>query len=254
MLGVLSAFENRFVYFPTRADQDWYEPTTLSKQDVSLALADGATIHAWWCPKPGADTALIYAHGNGGNLSHRTPWYEMMQQKLRVSILAFDYPGYGKSTGSPSEAGCYASAEAAWQWLTTTGGISPDRIVLFGESLGGGVVTEIATRHPCRALALYSTFSTMPAVAKELYPILPTESLMRNRYDNLTKIATLRCPVFIAHGAADRMIAPHHGQRLFDAAHEPKTLFWIPGADHNDAMRPEMVEALGEFLRRTRPL
>lgn len=249
VVGLLMIFENRFVFFPVRASEDWHEPEQFEKQDVELTLLDETVIHAWWLPKVGAKDALLYAHGNGGNLSHRLRSYELLRKELNVSILAFDYPGYGKSTGSPTESGCYEAGDEAFNWLVTEGRVSPKRVILFGESLGGAIATELAARQPCRALVLFSAFTSAPAVGKEIYPFLPLESMMRNRFDNLSKIVKLKCPVFIAHGDADRMIRPHHAQKLFDAAPEPKRLYWIPGADHNDDMTAGMAAALREFLR-----
>lgn len=253
VLGMLSIFENRFVYFPVRADEDWYEPDGFAKRDLELKLPNGTPIHAWWCPKDGASGALIHAHGNGGNLSHRAPTYALLQQQLNFSVLAFDYPGYGKSGGSPSENGCYAAGEAAWQWLTTEGGVAPERVVLFGESLGGGVATELATRHACRALVLFCSFTSAPDVGKEIYPFLPVHQMMRTRFDNLSKIGKLNCPVFVTHGDCDTIIKSSHAQRLFDAATEPKALHWIRGADHNDPITPETLAALSDFLREHSP-
>jgi fermentation-respiration switch protein FrsA (DUF1100 family) len=232
---------------------DWYDPHEFTKRDLELKLPDGTLIHAWWCPKVGADGALIHAHGNGGNLSHRGPTYALLQQHLNLSVLAFDYPGYGKSGGSPSEAGCYEAGEAAWQWLTTEGGVAPERIVLFGESLGGGIAAELAQRHPSRAIVLFCAFTSAPDVGKDHYPFLPVHQLMRTRFDNLSKIGKLTCPVFIAHGDSDTIINPSHAQRLFDAAAEPKALHWIRGADHNDPIAQETIAALRQFLTEHAP-
>ncbi len=117
VLGVLWGLENRLLYFPAGVE-DWTEPEDLRADDVWLEAADGTRIHAWWCPKSGSDGAILYAHGNGGNLSHRTRIYRELQSEQDLSVLAFDYKGYGKSGGKPSEAGCYAAADAAYDWLT----------------------------------------------------------------------------------------------------------------------------------------
>jgi hypothetical protein len=248
-LSLLMWFENHFVYFPTTAAEDWIETPSLTHEDVALALPDGTTIHAWWCPKPGADGAILYAHGNAGNLSHRHETFRLLQDRLNVSILAFDYPGYGKSGGQPSEAGCYAAGQAALDWLTTADGVPANRVILYGESLGGGVATELATRQPCRALVLFRSFCSVPDVARDTFPLLPARLLMRNRFNSLAKIRTLRMPIFINHGDADTIIRVDHARRLNDAAPEPKYLYIDPGVDHNDPVTPAFLDALRDFLK-----
>src|SRR5207248_5963463 len=127
-------------------------------------------------------------------------------QQLEMPVLIFDYPGYGRSEGSPSEAGCYAAAEAAYAWLVQTQQVPPGQIILYGGSLGGGVAVELARRQPHRALILVSTFTSIPDMAQQLYPWLPARWLVRNRFDSLAKIGQCTQPVFIAHGTADGLL------------------------------------------------
>jgi fermentation-respiration switch protein FrsA (DUF1100 family) len=254
VLIVLSLLENRLLYFPTRAAADWTDPKELLAEDISLQAPDGTPIHAWWCPKSSGDGAILYAHGNGGNLSHRARIYADLQREQNLSVLAFDYPGYGKSGGKPCEAGCYAAADAAYEWLTKTEGMSPERVVLFGESLGGGVVVDLASRRPCRALVLFSTFSSVPEVAKSKFPFFPVQTLMSNRFDSLHKIQDIHRPVFMSHGDADDLIPLKFAQRLFDAAPGPKQMLIDPGRGHHLSLRPEFHTALREFLKQNAPL
>ncbi|MFL5339925.1 MAG: alpha/beta hydrolase [Gemmataceae bacterium] len=254
VLGVMLALENRLLYFPSRFPGDWHEPRDLDKQDVTLVAADGTSIHAWWCPRPGATGALLHCHGNGGNLSHRAGVYAALQREQNVSVLGFDYPGYGRSGGKPSEAGCYAAAEAAYEWLTIRQQVPPERLILFGESLGGGPATELATRRPYRALVLFSTFTSAPDVGRDHYPLLPVRLLMRNRFDNIRKVPELTRPVFIAHGDADSLISPDHARRLFDAVRAPVALHLDPGRGHTHAMTPAFHAALRDFLQENAPL
>src|SRR5262249_5841596 len=152
---------NRLVFLACPASTDWQPPPADTiVEDVWLETGDGR-MHAWWIPQPGADGALLYFHGNAGNLSHRTTLALSLRKALNVSILLVDYPGYGKSEGKPTEAGCYAVADAAYDWLTEIQKIPPERIVLFGKSLGGGVATDLASRRPHRALVLARTFTSV---------------------------------------------------------------------------------------------
>jgi fermentation-respiration switch protein FrsA (DUF1100 family) len=247
---LLLALENFLVYHPTKANEDWQPRPNDRVRDVELLTPDGTAIHAWWCPSEGATGAVLYCHGNAGNLSHRGGAVVGLQKVLGESVLIFDYPGYGRSGGQPSEAGCYAAAEAAYDWLVREQHLRPESILLYGGSLGGAVAVDLASRHPCRALILVKTFSSAPDVAKGMYPWLPVRWLMRNRFDSLAKIGKCRQPVFIASGTADRLVPFEQGRRLFEAANEPKVFFPLEGADHNDPVPASLFLTFRQFLAR----
>ncbi len=248
---VLLALENSLVYHPTPAAVDWQPPPGPEVQDVNLTTADGTRIHGWWYPKEGSDGALLYFHGNAGNLSHRGAALAELRRELGASVLIIDYPGYGRSDGSPSEAGCYAAADVAYAWLTRTQKVPAEKVLLYGASLGGGVAVDLASRHEHRALILVKTFTSMPEVGQGLYPWLPVRWLMRNRYDSLAKIKRCKRPVFVAHGTADRLIPFAHGKRLYAAANEPKRFFEMPGVDHSEDWDAGFFPALRAFLSET---
>jgi fermentation-respiration switch protein FrsA (DUF1100 family) len=249
VLLVLLVLENSMLFRPTRAAEDWGSPPNSRVQDVDLQTADGIAVHAWWCPVEGARGAMLYCHGNAGNLSHRSAQVAAWQYHLKESVLIFDYPGYGKSAGKPSEAGCYAAAEAAYDWLVQTAKVPADRILLYGGSLGGGVAVELARHRPHRALVLLSTFTSIPDMAQKQFPWLPARWLVRNRFDNLAKIGQCTQPVFIAHGDCDGLVPYSHGQRLFAAANEPKAFFTRQGGGHNEPPRQDLFDALRQFLK-----
>lgn len=250
---VMLLLENYLVYHPTRAASWWAEPKELQAVDQRFVLHDGTSIHAWWCPQPNAEGALLYCHGNGGNVSLRAETYANLQREQNLSILAIDYPGYGHSEGSPTEANCCESAEVAYAWLTTEMGVPPDRIILFGESLGGGVVVELATKQPCRAIVLMSTFTSVPDVAKEMLPFFPTRLLMRNRFENLRKLPSIDRPIFFSHGDADTLIGIKHSRKLLSAARGPAELFVEQGREHSFEPSAEFHAALRQFLRQQAP-
>lgn len=250
-LGVvvlLLFLENALVYRPTSARQDWEPSPTPEVRDIHLKSQDGSDIHAWWWPAPGSRGAILYCHGNAGNLSHRGPGLVNLHNLLGESILIFDYPGYGKSGGRPSEQGCYWAAEAGYDWLVHTQKIEPTNIILYGGSLGGGVAVDLASKRDHRALVLFSTFTSAPDVAANLYPWLPVRWLMRNRFDSLGKIGKCRKPVFMVHGTNDSLIPFKLGRRLFEAASEPKMFLAIEGGDHNDPVPAAHFEKLRVFL------
>jgi fermentation-respiration switch protein FrsA (DUF1100 family) len=248
VLLVMLALENSLVYHPRSAAENWVAPVNPRTQDVWLTSADGTKLHAWWLPHEAAKGVVLVAHGNGGNVSHRGPLAADLHDTLGHSVLLVEYPGYGKSEGKPSEAGCYAAGEAAFKWLTDDRKVPANQIVLMGESLGGGVAVELATRHDHRALALLHTFTSLPAAAKFHYPWLPTRMLMTNRFDNLSKIAACKRPVFVAHGTADAIVPYRQGEELYQAANEPKRLLALRGHDHNDPLPAAFVTGLRDFL------
>lgn len=248
---VLWLLENFLVYRPLREQDDWQPPPADDVEDIHLKSRDGADIHAWWWPAAGARGAILYSHGNAGNLSHRGPTLARLRDHLGESILIFDYPGYGKSGGRPTEQGCYQAAEAAYDWLVHEQQIDPEAIILYGGSLGGGVAVELASKRKHRALVLVKTYTSLPDVGQRLHPWLPVRWLMRNRFDSLSKIGQCRQPVFIAHGNADGLIPFDLGKKLFEAANEPKVFFEIEGGDHNDPLPPACFEQLREFLAAT---
>jgi fermentation-respiration switch protein FrsA (DUF1100 family) len=163
-------------------------------------------------------------------------------------VLIFDYPGYGRSSGRPSEAGCYAAGVAAYEWLLQYRNMAPEHILLYGGSLGGAVAVELASRFPHRALVLVSAFTSIHDMARLQFPWLPARRILRHRFDNLAKISRCRGPVFLAHGTADRTVPFVQGQQLFAAAPEPKEFFPMQDHDHQHAPGPEFYRRLRDFL------
>ena len=172
----------------------------------------------------------------------------MLQRRTGASVLIFDYRGYGRSEGKPSEEGVLADARAARAWLAAREKIPEALVVLMGESLGGAVAVDLAARDGARALVLESSFSSLPDVAAYHYPFLPVSWAMRTRFDSLSKIGNYHGPLLQAHGEADTIVPIQFGRRLFEAANQPKQFLLVPGHDHNDRMPVEFYDAVGAFL------
>jgi fermentation-respiration switch protein FrsA (DUF1100 family) len=245
-------FENRMLYVGAAPGQGWADtPPGVKVEEVTLTSADGTSLHAWWSQPPGwtpYDGALLFAHGNGANLSHRGGCIQPLQHYLRTGVLLFDYPGYGRSGGSPTEAGCYAAGDAAYDWLTKNRQVPVEQIILYGGSLGGGIATDLAVRKPHRALVLVSTFTSFPEQAQKVMPWFPARWLARNKYDNVAKLAKVTGPVFIVHGKLDNLIPFAMGERLYAAAKEPKKFFAEEYGGHGDFPGLEAIAELRKFL------
>jgi len=251
ILLLVFVFQPRLVYFPQFARELDLTPRAagLDYEDVSLTTDDGVRLHGWWVPAGQARGAVLVLHGNAGNISHRLG-YALMFNRLGYSTLLLEYRGYGRSAGSPSEEGTYRDAEAAWRHLVEIRKLAARDIVYAGESLGGGVATWLAEKHPPRALILASTFTSVPDLGAQVYWWLPVRWLARIRYDNLARMPKITCPVLIAHSRDDDIIPFSHGQRLFAAAREPKRFLEMHGG-HNDSfiyLRDEWIAAVGDFL------
>lgn len=251
--GVMLLFERRLIYIPFRDLE--VEPSTLAlrHEEAWLTAEDGVRIHAWFLPLPDARRTVLVCNGNAGNMSYRLDRAQEMQRRLGVSVQLFDYRGYGRSEGSPDEEGTYRDARAVHRYLVETKGIRPGDLVLFGESLGSAVATQLALERPAAALILESPFTSIADMARSAYPFLPPVGpLIRTRYDTIRKIPTLTLPLLVLHGDRDTIVPSSQGRRVFEAAPGPKRFFAIPGAGHNDTYvvgGDAYWRALGEFLR-----
>jgi fermentation-respiration switch protein FrsA (DUF1100 family) len=256
IVGLAFIGQERLVYFPQIGRDVALTPQSygLAHQALRIATEDHEQLQAWWVPAAQPRGAVLLFHGNAGNISMRID-YLVMFNRIGYSTLIIDYRGYGASTGTPSEAGTYRDAEAAWRWLREMQGVAPHDIVVFGESLGGAVASWLAARHAPRALILASTFTSVPDLGAEVYPFLPVRLISRISYDNRENLRAVRAPVLIAHSPEDDIIPFAHGRRLFEAANEPKAFLELAGG-HNDGfifMRDAWVQALAVFLERHQP-
>ncbi|MEJ2514835.1 MAG: alpha/beta hydrolase [Gammaproteobacteria bacterium] len=234
---------------PTRSHWATPEAAGLEYESVSVATADGETLDGWFVPGRPDGMAMLFFHGNAGNISHRLDSLRMFHQ-LGLSVLIVDYRGYGRSTGRPSEEGTYQDALAAWHWLTEDRGMDPRRVVLFGRSLGGAVAAWLATRVQPAGLVVEGTFRSVPALGADLYPWLPVRSLSRLDYDTEAYLRDARCPVLVIHGAGDEIVPLSHARALRAAAPGDTELLELEGG-HNDAFladRERYLDGLSDFL------
>jgi len=243
--------QSRLIYYPGTGRDMVATPKQagLAYEPVKISTTDGETLHGWFVPAAAANGTVLFFHGNAGNISHRME-YLLMFHRLGYDTFIFDYRGYGESSGAPSESGTYLDAQAAWRYLTETKAIPPERIVLFGESLGGAVAAWLAAREKPGALVLASVFTSVPDMAAKIYPFLPVRLLSRFDYNTLEYLQSVACPVFVAHSHQDEIVPFEQGRALYQAALGPKQFLELQGG-HNDGfvfMRKEWVRALGAFL------
>lgn len=227
----------------------------LRYEELTLVTEDDRRLHAWFLPspvEPSADKyAVLMCHGNAGNISHRLDRTLLMHSNLGTDVLLFDYRGFGRSSGSPDEAGTYKDVRAAFRYLVDTRGVDETNIVLFGESLGAAVALQLATEVEVAGLVLEAPFTSIRDMAREVYPFVPN-GWVRTRYANLEKIPEVTEPVLILHGTEDRTVPFAHGKALFEAATEPKRFLAIEGAGHSDTYlvgRELYWDAWRRFLR-----
>lgn len=250
----LRKVEDSILYHPKTAGESWMPvPFQVRVQEVWLQAGDGERIHAWWFHQPESKGAILLCHGNAGNLSHWTSPVFNLQRALRQSVLIFDYPGYGKSGGKPSEAGCYAAGDAAYNHLVFDRGIPGQHIILYGESLGGGVATELAVRRPVQALVLVRTFTSVPDMARKSVWTSSVAPLIQNRFDNLGRIPQVKAPIFIAHGNLDTLIPLTQAAKLYQSAPQPKRGHLLRNIGHNDNLPADFYQALAQFLANPTP-
>ena len=242
-------FQERYIYHPDR-DVDLSRGARVTPEDVRLTTADGERLGAWFVPANPTNRlnlTLLFCHGNGGDIGNCI-WSAETFHDLGFDVLVFDYRGFGASTGKPSEKGTYKDVDAAWDYLTAKRGIPPDRIVIFGRSLGGPIASELAARVNPRALVLESAFTSALDMGKKMFPFLPARLICRYGYDTVAKVRKVTCPVLVAHSRTDGTVPFSMGVKVFEAANNPKRFVEFRGG-HNDGGMDSDESYRREFMR-----
>lgn len=237
------------LFQPANYVGDNWHPEGLNHEDVWFTSRDGTRLHGWYCTTPEPRAVVLYLHGNAGNLSHRTEVLRRLRQRHQVSVLIFDYRGYGQSEGTPTVRGAIEDAAAARRVLAQRAECGESDIVLMGRSLGGAIAVQIAAQQTPRALIIESAFDSYRHVAESHFPRLAW-LIPRQKLNSAALITDIRCPLLQSHGDRDRVVPWVCGRRLFEAAPGPKTFVRIPGGDHNDPQPEDYARALDTFLSR----
>lgn len=252
VLILLVLMERMLVYpAPPKSDGDW-TAATFELEDVQFESIDGTRLHGWFADHPNPKGYLLFCHGNGEHLGYLGSWLSSLRADLDVAIFAFDYRGYGRSEGKPFEQGVLEDGEAAQQWLAQRAAIAPQDVMLFGRSLGGGVVVHLASKLGTQALIAERTFHSMVDIGAEQYPWAPVRWLMRNRYVSEERIESFHGPLLQLHGTTDRLVPLSSARRLFEACpSNDKRFIEVPGMGHNDPAPPEFFDAFRDIIDRT---
>ena len=241
-VGVLGYLRSRLqhsrVFLPDRYPDGVWEPEAfgLVAEDVWFESSDGTRLHGWWMPHPSARGTVLYCHGNTGSIAHRIGVFRHLQ-RLKVHLLAFDYRGYGRSSGSPSETGLFQDVRAAYRYLVEVLDQDSAEILLFGHSLGGAVAVDCALDCPIAGLVVQSSFTHIRDAAKAMFPTLPMHLAATRQFRSIEKVDKIRAPKLFIHGDCDESVPVELGEKLFEAASEPKELYIVRRAGHNDVHR-----------------
>ncbi|MBD2175692.1 alpha/beta fold hydrolase [Pseudanabaena sp. FACHB-1998] len=258
---VLYIGQSNLVYMPSKEVIETPETVGIKFENIRLTTNDNVNLDAWFVPARDNDLigkgVILFCHGNGGNISNRISYLPIFRE-LGLATFLFDYRGYGKSEGNPSEIGTYKDVEAAWKYLTQERKIPAQKIIIYGESLGGSIASYIAEttqqdpNNKAAGLILASTFTSISDRASEIYPFLPIRLLSRYAYNSIERLPNIKIPVLIMHSTEDEIIPFQHGDRNFQVANEPKKLVKLRG-DHNGGFLDSLEtyrKGIQEFIQK----
>ncbi|OYQ68006.1 alpha/beta hydrolase [Pseudanabaena sp. SR411] len=254
--------QSNLVFMPSRDVIETPEILGIKFENIQITTRDNINLDTWFVPAKDNDLVgkgvILFCHGNGGNISNRISYLPIFRE-LGLATFLFDYRGYGKSGGSPSEEGTYADVEAAWQYLTQERQIPLQKIIIYGESLGGAIASYLAQKisqpngnNNAGGLVLASTFTSISDRAAELYPFMPIRFLSRFSYNSIDRLPSIKIPVLVIHSIDDEIIPFHHGERNFQVANPTKKLVRLRG-DHNGGFLDSLEtyrNGLHEFIQR----
>ena len=249
LIGFVYLRQGSMVYYPTKEIEGTPADIGLKYEEITLKTKDSVNLSAWYVPAKDERGVVLFCHGNAGNISHRLDSIRIFHD-LGLSVFIFDYRGYGRSEGSATEKGTYLDAESAWEYLVNVKGVRPEKIILFGRSLGSAVAAELALKHKAAGIIIESGFKTIPALGAKFFPYLPLRLISRFQYSTIDKVGMIKMPKLFIHSPQDEMIPYEHGAALFKNATEPKEFLQITGG-HNEGFLTSgkiYTEGLGRFI------
>ncbi len=248
--------ENNTLFFPERTITQTPDAIELAFEDIHFQTSDGVILNGWWIKgqSQGPAPTLIFCHGNAGNIGGRLGKLAVFH-RMGLNVFIFDYRGFGKSEGTPTEEGMYLDALAAYDFVQTREKVDADSIIAYGVSLGGAAAVDLAVHRTVAALIIDSSFSSAADMAKTILPFVPA-FLLKTKLDSLTKIKNIAAPKLFFHSLDDQTVPFYLGKKLFDAATEPKTFIQINGTHTNGHLEDEETFKQGflRFLKKSIPL
>ena len=225
--------DQMFIFHPSPwINRDWAAATRLPLEEARFKSADGVNLFGWYVESRESNGVLLWCHGNAGNIIHRLENLAYLY-RVGLSVFIFDYRGYGRSEGRPSEEGLYQDAFAAYGYVTRTRAVRADRLVLFGRSLGAAVAGTVASQRPSAGIILESPFPSVESVARAQFGV-PAHWLLQSRFRLIDRLRDIHVPVLVVHGDRDDIVPIDLGRQVYDAAREPKSFYVVQGADHNN--------------------
>ncbi|MQA10670.1 MAG: alpha/beta fold hydrolase [Pseudonocardiaceae bacterium] len=249
VLGAAYLFQRQLIYLPSDGPVPPANAALPGARDVSFETSDGLRLRGWYLPARSAPgPTVLVAPGNAGNRSIRAPLATALAER-GLSVLLLDYRGYGGNPGSPTETGLALDVRAARSYLVDDVGVPRDQLVYYGESLGAGVVTELATEYPPAGLVLRSPFTDLASVGKRHYPILPVNLLLKDRFPVAEHARRIRAPATVVYGRADSIVPPAQSRAVAAAFPHPAHLVEVRGAGHNDPVLLDGAQLIDSIVR-----
>ncbi len=240
-------FQRHLIYFPdkNRPDLQKYDATEMNL--VTIHASDGIALTSWYKPAPGSHPTILFLHGNAGHIGYRMP---IARQLIHAGfgVLLLEYRGYGGNSGAPTESGLYEDGQSALRFLTQQG-VNLQNVVVYGESLGTGVATQLATNAPVCGLILQSPFTSLTSLSQYHYPWLFLNPW--DRFDSLQRVKSIQVPLLVLYGTQDQIVPPKQSIALYEEANEPKKIASFEGKNHNDLWsdNPELVDNIKSFIQ-----
>jgi fermentation-respiration switch protein FrsA (DUF1100 family) len=238
-------FQRSFMYYPN-INSYLSHSIKFNYEEVFVSSSEKIQLKSWFSYDPNNKKTILFFHGNAGDLDNRI--YKLNEfYNLKVNFLIISWRGFSGNDGKPSEKGLYQDALSAVAWLKNKG-IGKKNIILYGESLGTGVATELASRDDYAGVILESPFTSMVDMGKKFYPYLPVSLLQRDRYNSLKKIKKIHSPILVMHGKADSLVPFRMGKKIFDEANEPKFSYFPETDNHMMSYTPQLISVLNQFI------
>jgi uncharacterized protein len=248
VVGGLFFFQRQLLYLPDKSRPELAGLAQLGVREVTIMTADGLSLLSWYLPSRPGRPVIAYFHGNGGHIGYRVERLVRFAQE-GYGVLMLEYRGYGGNPGIPTETGFYTDGQGALDLLGREG-VAPNRLVLYGESLGSGVAVRLAAENEVAGLILEAPPTSVAEVAQCHFPYVPASLLVVDRFDSLSRIGKVRAPILVMHGERDRVVPVRYGRALFNAAPEPKEGWFVPEAGHEDLARYGGLDVAVAFINR----